>query len=48
MANLEHISAARTPLCTQADAVVDTAGRSVEASFSGLLAILPKRRCQGR
>jgi XRE family aerobic/anaerobic benzoate catabolism transcriptional regulator len=48
MADLERILAARTPLYARADAVVDTAGRSVEASFSGLLAILPKRRCQGR
>jgi XRE family aerobic/anaerobic benzoate catabolism transcriptional regulator len=48
MADLERILAARTPLYARADAVVDTAGRSVEASFSGLLAILPKWRCQGR
>ncbi len=42
MADLERILAARTPLYARADAVVDTAGRSVEASFSDLLAILPK------
>ena len=43
MADLERIFAARNPLYARADAVVDTAGCSVEASFSGLLAILPKR-----
>jgi XRE family aerobic/anaerobic benzoate catabolism transcriptional regulator len=42
MADLERILAARAPLYARADAVVDTAGRSVEASFSDLLAILPK------
>jgi XRE family aerobic/anaerobic benzoate catabolism transcriptional regulator len=44
MADLERILAARTPLYARADAVVDTAGASVEASFSDLLAVLPKRR----
>src|SRR5260370_19447545 len=42
MADLERILAARTPLYARADAVVDTSGRSVEASFSDLLAILSK------
>jgi XRE family aerobic/anaerobic benzoate catabolism transcriptional regulator len=44
MADLERILAARTPLYARADAVVDTAGCSVETSFSELLAVLPKRR----
>jgi XRE family aerobic/anaerobic benzoate catabolism transcriptional regulator len=48
MADLERILAARTPLYARADAVVDTAGRSVEASFSGLLAVLPRRCCHRR
>ena len=42
MADLERILAARTPLYARADAVIDTAGCSIEASFSGLVAILPK------
>ena len=41
MADLERILAARTPLYARADAVVDTAGCSVETTFSRLLAILP-------
>ena len=48
MADLERILAARTPLYARADAVVDTAGCSIEASFSSLLAVLPKRCDQGR
>jgi XRE family aerobic/anaerobic benzoate catabolism transcriptional regulator len=48
MADLERILTARTPLYARADAVVDTAGRSVEASFSGLLAVLPRRCCHRR
>jgi XRE family aerobic/anaerobic benzoate catabolism transcriptional regulator len=44
MADLERILAARTPLYARADAVVDTAGASIEASFTDLLAVLPKRR----
>jgi XRE family aerobic/anaerobic benzoate catabolism transcriptional regulator len=48
MADLERILAARTPLYARADAVIDTAGCSVEASLSGLLAILPKPCAQGR
>jgi len=43
MADLERILAARTPLYARADAIVETAGASVEASFSDLLAVLPKR-----
>jgi XRE family aerobic/anaerobic benzoate catabolism transcriptional regulator len=43
MVDLERILAARTPLYARADAVVDTAGCSVETSFSRLLAILPER-----
>ena len=43
MADLERILAARTPLYARADAVIDTAGCSIEASFSSLLAVLPKR-----
>lgn len=43
MADLERILAARTPLYAKADAVVDTAGASVDASFTDLLAVLPKR-----
>ena len=44
--DLERILAARTPLYARADAVIDTAGCSVEASFSALLAILPKGCCR--
>ena len=43
MADLERILLARTPLYARADAVVDTAGATSEASFSDLLAVLPKR-----
>ena len=42
MADLERILAARTPLYARADAAVDTAGCSIEASFARLLAIRPK------
>jgi XRE family transcriptional regulator, aerobic/anaerobic benzoate catabolism transcriptional regulator len=42
MADLERILAARTPLYARADAVIDTAVRSVEAAFADLLATLPK------
>ena len=42
MADLERILAARTPLYARADAVVDTAGRPVEASFQQLLTVLPR------
>jgi len=42
MADLERILAARTPLYACADAVVDTAGRPVEASFQQLLTVLPR------
>jgi XRE family aerobic/anaerobic benzoate catabolism transcriptional regulator len=42
MADLERILAARTPLYARADAVVETAGRAVEASFCSLLASLPE------
>jgi XRE family aerobic/anaerobic benzoate catabolism transcriptional regulator len=47
MADLERILAARTPLYARADAVIDTAGRSLEASFADLLAILPEGCGQG-
>ena len=40
MTDLERILAARTPLYARADTVVDTAGRTVEASFRQMLAIL--------
>src|SRR5215470_10698669 len=42
MADLERILAARTPLYARADTVVDTAGRTVEASFQQMLALLPQ------
>ena len=42
MADLRRILAARTPLYARADAVVETAGRTVEASFRQLLAALPQ------
>jgi XRE family transcriptional regulator, aerobic/anaerobic benzoate catabolism transcriptional regulator len=42
MADLERILAARTPLYARADAVVNTAGRTVEASFQQMLSILPE------
>jgi XRE family aerobic/anaerobic benzoate catabolism transcriptional regulator len=48
MADLERILAARSPLYGRADAVIDTARCSIEASFAGLLAALPKRCAQGR
>jgi XRE family transcriptional regulator, aerobic/anaerobic benzoate catabolism transcriptional regulator len=42
MADLERILAARTPLYARADAIVETAGHTVEASFHRLLATLPE------
>jgi XRE family aerobic/anaerobic benzoate catabolism transcriptional regulator len=42
MADLNRILAARTPLYARADAVVDTAGSTVEASFRQMLTILPE------
>jgi XRE family aerobic/anaerobic benzoate catabolism transcriptional regulator len=42
MADLERILAARAPFYARADAVVETAGRSIEASFRQLLTALPK------
>ncbi len=48
MADLERILAARTPLYAKADAVVETAGRSVETSFLSLLASLPEAMPEGR
>ena len=42
MADLRRILAARTPLYARADAVVETAGRTVEESFRQLLAALPQ------
>jgi XRE family aerobic/anaerobic benzoate catabolism transcriptional regulator len=47
MADLERILAARTPLYARADAVIDTAGCSIEASFAALLATLPEECGQG-
>jgi XRE family aerobic/anaerobic benzoate catabolism transcriptional regulator len=47
MADLERILAARTPLYARADAVIDTAGRPLEASLADLLAILPQECGQG-
>jgi XRE family aerobic/anaerobic benzoate catabolism transcriptional regulator len=41
MSDLRRILALRGPLYARADATVDTAGRSLEASFRGLLAALP-------
>ena len=43
MADLKRILEVRGPLYGRADATVDTAGRSVEASFRELLAALPRR-----
>jgi XRE family transcriptional regulator, aerobic/anaerobic benzoate catabolism transcriptional regulator len=40
MADLRRILAVRGPLYARADATVDTAGRSIEASFQGLLEAL--------
>ena len=42
MADLNRILAARTPLYARADAVVETAGRTVAASLRRLLASLPE------
>jgi XRE family transcriptional regulator, aerobic/anaerobic benzoate catabolism transcriptional regulator len=42
MADLERILAARAPLYAKADAIVETAGRTIETSFLGLLASLPE------
>jgi len=47
MADLERILAARTPLYARADAVIDTAGCEIEASFAALLAVLPQECGQG-
>jgi XRE family transcriptional regulator, aerobic/anaerobic benzoate catabolism transcriptional regulator len=47
MADLNRILAARTPLYARADAVVETAGRTAEASFRQLLAALPEAAEQG-
>jgi XRE family aerobic/anaerobic benzoate catabolism transcriptional regulator len=41
MADLERILAARTPFYARADAVVETAGQSIEASFRQILKALP-------
>jgi XRE family aerobic/anaerobic benzoate catabolism transcriptional regulator len=48
MTDLERILAARTPLYARADAVIDTAGREIEASFAALLAVLPEECGQRR
>ena len=42
MVDLERILAARTPLYARADAVIDTAGCEIEASFAALLSTLPQ------
>lgn len=42
MADLKRILAVRGPLYARADATVDTAGRTVEASFRRLLAAVPR------
>jgi XRE family aerobic/anaerobic benzoate catabolism transcriptional regulator len=42
MADLKRILAVRGPLYARADATVDTAGRTVEASFRQLLASVPR------
>jgi XRE family transcriptional regulator, aerobic/anaerobic benzoate catabolism transcriptional regulator len=42
MADLNRILAARNPLYARADAAVDTAGSTIEASFARLLAVLPQ------
>lgn len=46
MADLNRILAVRTPLYARADAIVDTAGSTVEASFRQMLAILPEPAAQ--
>jgi XRE family aerobic/anaerobic benzoate catabolism transcriptional regulator len=46
MTDLNRILAARSPLYARADAVVDTAGFTVEASFRRLLVELPKATAQ--
>jgi XRE family transcriptional regulator, aerobic/anaerobic benzoate catabolism transcriptional regulator len=48
MVDLERILAARTPLYARADAVVETAGHTVDASFHDLLAALPAGDRRGR
>jgi XRE family aerobic/anaerobic benzoate catabolism transcriptional regulator len=48
MADLNRILAARSPLYARADAVVDTAGSTVEASFRRLLLVLPKATADER
>ena len=47
MADLERILAARTPLYARADAVVETAGSTVDASFRRLLATLSETAAPG-
>jgi XRE family aerobic/anaerobic benzoate catabolism transcriptional regulator len=42
MADLQRILAARAPFYARADAVVETAGQSIEASFRQLLLAVPK------
>jgi XRE family aerobic/anaerobic benzoate catabolism transcriptional regulator len=42
MADLERILTARTPFYARADAVVETAGQGIEASFRQLLLALPR------
>jgi XRE family transcriptional regulator, aerobic/anaerobic benzoate catabolism transcriptional regulator len=42
MADLNRILAARAPLYARADAIVDTAGFTVEASFREMLTVLPR------
>ena len=48
MADLNRFLAARMPLYARADAVVETAGRTLEASFEQLLAVLPQLPAAGR
>jgi XRE family aerobic/anaerobic benzoate catabolism transcriptional regulator len=48
MADLNRILAARNPLYARADAVVDTAGAAVEASFARLLAAIPDAAAASR
>jgi XRE family transcriptional regulator, aerobic/anaerobic benzoate catabolism transcriptional regulator len=42
MADLNRILAARAPLYARADAIVDTVGSTVEASFREMLTVLPR------
>jgi len=48
MADLERILAARAPFYARADALVETAGRTVEASFRRLLKALPENLAVSR